>query len=85
MRLLRIDTELTESYTSIAPLIAAIFNMSHRSTHAHGQGRIDPTDPSIHLLELPRSRPRLGNWCIFAILIGLILAWALLFLVGLAS
>ena len=57
--------------------------MSHRNKHRHGQDRIDPTDFSNHLLGLPSSRPRFGNWCVFAILTGSILALALLVLVNL--
>lgn len=34
-------------------------------------------DPSIHLLALPESHPRLGRWVILAILAGAIVAFTL--------
>jgi hypothetical protein len=34
-------------------------------------------DPSIHLLALPESHPRLGRWVVLAILAGAIVAFTL--------
>ena len=36
------------------------------------------TDPSVHMLGLPKSRPRLGTWGVVAILAGAILAIAVI-------
>jgi hypothetical protein len=39
-------------------------------------------DPSIHMLGLPKSHPRLGRWLVLAILVGAIAAFLLVTLTG---
>jgi len=36
------------------------------------------SDPSVHMLGLPQSRPRLGKWGVLAIIAGAILAVAVI-------
>jgi hypothetical protein len=36
------------------------------------------TDPSIYMLGLPKSRPRLGTWGVVAVLAGTLLALAVI-------
>jgi hypothetical protein len=38
----------------------------------------DQADPSVHMLGLPRSRSRLGNWGVVAIVAGTLLALAVI-------
>jgi hypothetical protein len=35
-------------------------------------------DPSVYMLGLPKARPRIGGWLVFAIVAGAILAVAIL-------
>jgi hypothetical protein len=50
--------------------------MRHGTKRADGGNYFDQTDPSVHMLGLPRSRPRLGNWGVVAIVAGTLLALA---------
>jgi hypothetical protein len=40
-------------------------------------GVFDPADPSIYMLGVPKSRPKLGNWLVFTVLAGAALALVL--------
>jgi hypothetical protein len=51
--------------------------------HRHQASVLDETDRSIYVQEEPQSRPRLGNWFVFAILAGTILAFVVVALGGL--
>jgi hypothetical protein len=53
--------------------------MAHGTRHRH-QALLDETDPSIHMLGLPKSYSRLGTWLVFAILTGTVLALAVVVL-----
>jgi hypothetical protein len=48
--------------------------MPHRTRHAQHVNHFDTDDPSIHMLGLPKSHPKLRIWCVFAILTGAMLA-----------
>lgn len=37
-------------------------------------------DPSVHMLGLPKARPRLGTWGLVAVLVGTLLAIAVILL-----
>jgi hypothetical protein len=54
--------------------------MPHETRHRHKASALDETDTSIYMLGLPQSRPRFGNWFVFAILTGTLLALALVVL-----
>ncbi|MGD0404000.1 MAG: hypothetical protein ABSB66_12485 [Candidatus Acidiferrales bacterium] len=49
-----------------------------RRRHAN---RFDQPDPSVHMLGIPKSRPKFRTWFVLAILTGTVLALALI-LVG---
>jgi hypothetical protein len=52
--------------------------MRQGTKRAQNGNYFGPTDPSLHMLGLPRSRPRLGNWGLVAILAGTLLALAVI-------
>ncbi|HTS46523.1 MAG TPA: hypothetical protein VMH05_01185 [Bryobacteraceae bacterium] len=43
------------------------------------------SDPSVHMLGLPKARPRLGKWGVVAVLIGALLAIGVILLVDYSS
>lgn len=51
--------------------------MPHGARHRRQMSLADQADGSDYMLALPKSRPRLGNWLMFAILTGMVLALAL--------
>jgi hypothetical protein len=54
--------------------------MPHGTKHGHQASVFDEPDPSIYMLVEPQPRPRLGNWFVFAIITGTLLALALVVL-----
>jgi hypothetical protein len=48
--------------------------MAHKSRRGNQVEYFDANDPSIHMLGLPKSNPKLRIWCVFAILTGAMLA-----------
>jgi hypothetical protein len=52
--------------------------MRHATKRGDDRRYLHQTDPSIYMLGLPKSRPRLGNWGIVAILAGTLLALAII-------
>jgi hypothetical protein len=54
-------------------------------SHGRQPNHFDPTDLSTYMLELPKSRPGLWVWLVFAVLTGTILALAMLGLENLVS
>ena len=52
--------------------------MRHQIRHASDSDYFGQDDLSSHLLALPKSRSRLGNWGIVAVLVGAVLAAAVL-------
>ncbi len=50
--------------------------MPHRIRHGHQGNPFGADDPSIHMLGLPKSNPKLRIWCVFAIVTGAMLALA---------
>jgi hypothetical protein len=51
--------------------------MPHRHSRTRGAEIFKQDDPSIHMLGLPKSRPRLRMWVLLAILFGALVALAL--------
>lgn len=54
--------------------------MLHGTKRGNAGSYFEQNDPSIHMLGLPKSRPRLGSWGVAAILVGTILALAVMML-----
>jgi hypothetical protein len=46
--------------------------------HRHRANRFSQTDLSIHMLGLPKSRPRLRKWIVLAVFMGTVLGLAML-------
>jgi hypothetical protein len=59
--------------------------MAQGTKHRRQAGVLGEINPSFYLLGLPKSHPRLGNWLVFAILTGTILALAVFMLGNLIS
>ena len=54
--------------------------MAHGTKIGRQGSEFEQIDLSIHMLGLPRSRPRLGTWGVVAVLAGAILAVAVMML-----
>ena len=52
--------------------------MRQAAKRTDDRSRLNQTDPSIYMLGLPKSRPRLGNWGVVAVLAGTLLALAVI-------
>ncbi len=52
--------------------------MARGTRHANNGNYFEQADPSVYMLGLPKSRPRLGKWGAVAILAGTILAVAVI-------
>ncbi len=54
--------------------------MAHGTRHRQHAIRFDQSDLPDHMLGMTKSRPRLGNWFVFAVLTGTVLALVLVVL-----
>jgi len=52
---------------------------SRRHERTPSEVFLDAPDPSIHMLGLPKARPRFGSWLTIAICAGILIALALVF------
>ena len=52
--------------------------MNRGSKRTDSASYFTQNDPSVHMLGLPQSRPRLGKWGVLAIIAGAILAVAVI-------
>jgi len=54
--------------------------MPRQKKYGHAEAVFGPSDPSSYMLGLPKSRAKLGNWGVVAVLAGTILALMVLVL-----
>ena len=52
--------------------------MRHRSRRADAESYFEQADGSAHMLGLPSARPRLGKWGVAAVVVGVLLAGAVI-------
>jgi hypothetical protein len=51
--------------------------MAHRQRRSNHALFLDEADPSAYMIGLPKSRPKVGSWLVFTVVVGGALAFLL--------